>query len=402
MRTDTSSQRRTELGEARERLYSVVSFHGRVEMVPLSNADGRVLIEEITATRSVPHYTRAAMDGYAVRSEDTVGAEDRSPVTLDKTEGQVRAGEAARIHTGGLLPAGADAVIMVERTEDIAGEVVIFDSVVEGKNVAPAGEDVEAGERLFEPGRRLNPPDLGLLKSVGIREVPVADNPAVSVIPTGEEIVDGDPAPGETVETNGLMVSRYVTRWGGTPDHRGIVADEPAALRSVIERELSNDLVVTIGGSSIGERDIVPETVAELGEVFVHGVAIKPGHPVALGEIKGTPVIMLPGYPVSSVINAVQFLRPAINWLCGSTPRALPSVKARLREELRSETGLRTFARVRVDERDGRNVVVPVQTSGAGVLSSVTRATGWVEIDEHRKEVATGESVTVQDWDRTV
>ncbi|WP_135821015.1 molybdopterin molybdotransferase MoeA [Halostella litorea] len=396
--TDAGFKDRTRLDEARATLREAVSGTDRTERVPLTAADGRVVAERVTAERPVPHYRRAAMDGYAVRAADTFGASDRSPAVLRPADA-VGPDRATRVHTGSELPEGADAVVMVEHVEAVGGDLEVFDAVAEGENVAPVGEDVSAGRTLYEPGHRLRPSDLGMLKSVGVDEVAVYDRPSVGVIPTGEELVQRDPDPGEVIETNGLTVSRYVERWGGRAEYRDVVTDDRAALRAAVQRDLTKDVVVTTGGSSVGERDLIPEVVADLGEVLVHGVALKPGHPVAFGVVEDTPVLMLPGYPVACIVNAVQFLRPALK-RAGRLPlHDHPTVEARLDRKIPSEPGTRTFARVSLEERDGERVAVPTRASGSGVLSSVALADGWVEIADGREGVAAGETVAVQDWE---
>jgi molybdopterin molybdotransferase len=406
---------KTRLVEARERLLEAVSPHDRTEAVSLASADGRVLAETVVAERNVPHYPRAAMDGYAVRAADTFGASDRSPEVLRRSK-ELTPDSAVRVHTGSELPAGADAVVMIEQVEEreapgaskgasgnAASEVEVFDAVAEGENVAPVGEDVKSGQRLYDPGHRLRPSDLGLLKSVGVDTVAVRERPTVGVIPTGEELVQSDPDPGEVVETNGLTVSRYVERWGGEANYREVVTDDRDALRAAVQRDLTKDVVVTTGGSSVGERDLLPEVVGDLGEILFHGVALKPGHPVAVGVVEKTPVVMLPGYPVACIINAVQFLRPALKAVGGLAPDDHPTTEARLDRKIRSEPGIRTFARVELDEADdgeaGEPIATPTRASGSGVLSSVALADGWVEVPEGREGIPEGETVAVQDWE---
>ncbi|MCD2199991.1 molybdopterin molybdotransferase MoeA [Halobacterium sp. KA-4] len=391
-RHDAGFKERTRVEAARERLLDRVAVHDRTERVALEEADGRTVATAVTAERDVPHYRRAAMDGFAVRAEDTFGASDRSPAIL-------REDEAERVHTGSAVPEWADAVVMIEQTDTADGDVEVFSAVGEGENVAPVGEDVEAGDRLYEPGHRLRPSDLGLLKSVGLREVEVYERPDVAVVPTGEELVQDDPEPGEVVETNGLTVSRLVKRWGASPRYEDVVTDDETALADAIEANVDADVVVTTGGSSVGERDLIPEVVDDLGEVFVHGVALRPGHPVALGEVAGTPVVMLPGYPVACIVNAVQFLRPAVKRVGGMPLDDLPSVQARLDGKIRSEPGVRTFARVRLRESDGERVAEPVSASGSGVLSSVALADGWVVVPEQTEGIDAGETVAVENWE---
>jgi molybdopterin molybdotransferase len=407
---------RTRVDEALARLEAAVSGHDRTDRVALGRADGRTLAETVTAPTPVPGYDRAAMDGYAVRARDTFGAADRSPAVLRAhdadADATVAPGEAVRVHTGSALPDGADAVVMVEHTEPVGDEVEVFDAVAEGENVGDVGEDVAEGTELYHPGHRLRPSDLGLLKSVGVDQVTVYEPPTVGVIPTGEELVQRDPEPGEIVETNGLTVSRLADRWGAVPTYRNVVDDDPEAIRAAIQRDLAKDVVVTTGGSSVGERDYTPEVVDDLGEVLVHGVALKPGHPAALGVVEGTPVVMLPGYPVACIVNAVQFLRPILKQVGNLPVPPHPTTEARLARKITSEPGTRTFARVRLtdgaatdDEGDSGAdatddpVAEPTRASGAGVLSSVALADGWVVVPEGREGIDAGETVTVEDWE---
>jgi molybdopterin molybdotransferase len=400
---DSGFKEVTRVPAARERLLDRVSPVG-ADTVELARAEGRALAAPVEARRAVPGYTRAAMDGWAVRAEDTFGASDRSPAVLRASEGDgaVGPGEAARVHTGSELPDGADAVVMIEHTDEFGAEVEVFDAVPEGENVAPPDEDVAAGQALYPEGHQLRPSDLGLLKSAGLRELAVYRRPTVGVIPTGEELVQADPDPGEVVETNGLTVSQYVERWGGRATYRDVVTDDEQALRAAVQRDLTKDVVVTTGGSSVGERDLIPEVVDRLGEVFVHGVALKPGHPAALGVVEGTPVVMLPGYPVACIVNAVQFLRPAIKRAAGLPCRDHPTRRATLTRKIPSEPGVRTFARVRLSEPDGEDdelTATPTRASGSGVLSSVALADGWVVVPEGVEGYDAGRTVDVEDWE---
>lgn len=397
-RTESGFKERTRVAAARDRLLDRVTTIDRTERVPLGAADGRALAEPVRSDRDVPHYRRAAMDGYAVRASDTFGASERSPTVL-RIGDEPGPGRAARVHTGSEVPDEADAVVMIEDVGRFEDELEVFDAVAAGDNVAPVGEDVAAGQALYEPGHRLRPSDLGMLKSVGVDEIEVRARPTVGVVPTGEELVQHDPDPGEVIETNGLTVSRLVDRWSGHAEYREIVTDDPDALRAAIQRDLTKDVVVTTGGSSVGERDLVPEVIDDLGEVIVHGVALKPGHPVALGIVEETPVIALPGYPVACIVNAVQFLRPVLKRRGGLSIEDPPTVDATLGRKLTSEPGTRTFARVSLEETDDGRVAEPTRASGSGVLSSVALADGWIEIPEDREGIPDGSRVTVQNWE---
>ena len=390
---------RTRIADARETLLAAVTPHERTERLPLADADGRALAEPAVAPADVPSYDRAAMDGFAVRAADTFGASDRSPNVLRVVDGSVAPGEAARVHTGSDVPDGADAVVMVEHTDRFGDELEVFDALAEGENVGERGEDVREGDALFDAGHELRPSDLGLLRSVGIEEVSVYERPRVAVVPTGEELVESDPGPGQVIETNGLTVSRLVERWGGEASYRDIVVDDADLLREAVESDLDHDVIVTTGGSSVGERDLIPDVISDIGEVLVHGVALKPGHPVALGLVEETPVVMLPGYPVACVVNAFQFLRPVLKHV-GSLPnRPFPTVEATLTRKIPSSPGTRTFARVRLDESGDEPTAEPTRTSGSGILSSVALADGWVQVPEEKEGYEEGEPVTVEGWE---
>jgi molybdopterin molybdotransferase len=409
--SEAGFKERTRVSTARERLLDVPPID-RTGRIPLSAADGRTVAEPIDAVMNVPHYARAAMDGWAVRAEDTFGASDRSPAIVRPSDA-MGPDRAVRVHTGSELPEGADAVVMIEETERVGEELELFDAVAAGENVGPVGEDVEAGQRLYEPGHTLRPSDLGLLKGTGVGTVEAVEHPEVAVVPTGEELVQSDPDPGEIVETNRFTISRLAERWGADVTRRGIVTDDHDALRAAVQRDLVRDVVVTTGGSSVGERDLIPEVVSDLGEVFVHGVALKPGHPVALGRVEGTTVVMLPGYPVAAIVNSVQFLRPLIAHLGGRPLEPLPTREATLARKIRSEPGVRTFVRVTLEANDSGQKAngskqragdpgfdaTPTRASGSGVLSSVALADGWVVVEESREGIPEGETVTVQEWE---
>jgi len=401
-RRTSGFKNRTRLDAAVDRLLAAVEPHDRTERLPLNMADGRAVATTITAPNPVPGYDRAAMDGFAVRAADTFGAGERSPSILETVppEDEVVSGTATAVDTGSELPAGADAVVMIEQVETNGEEIHVHQAVAEGENVGDAGEDVAEGETLYEPGHRLRPSDLGLVKSVGLWKLDVFKKPTVGVVPTGEELVEVDPDPGEIIETNGLTVAQYVTRWGGEATYRDIVTDDESALRAAIQRDLTKDIIVTTGGSSVGERDLLPEIVDDLGELLVHGVGIKPGYPVAIGVVEETPVVMLPGYPVSCLVNAVQFLRPAVKKVGNLPIEPLPSREATLSRKIPSEPGSRTFARVETAvDGSGDRTATPTRAGGAGVLSSVALADGWVVVPEDREGYASGDRVVVEDWE---
>lgn len=400
--SDAELGRVTRFADARTQLRQHCQPHGRVTSVAVGRARGRTAAETVHAPRPVPHYERAAVDGFAVRAEDTVGASGRSPVRLDETTGTVQEGTAVRVHTGSARPEGADAVVMVEHVDRRMEGLAVYDAVAPGENVAPVGEDIEEGAQLLAAGDHIAPADQALVRAVGLDELTVRERPRVSVVPTGEELVEADPEVGEVVETNGPMLSSLVDRWGGGVTPRDPVADDEAALREAIERDCDHDVVVTSGGTAAGERDHVADAIDALGELVVHGVSLQPGTPVGVGVVAETPVLALPGYPVSCLVTAVQFLRPALAWVDGHEPQPYPTVPAQLDGKLRSEPGTRTFARVTLEQRPDNGPTwqaTPLRVAGAGALSSVAFADGWVEIPEEREGIPAGETVPVQRWD---
>lgn len=402
----------TPLAAARERLLDLVDPVARTETVPLEAADGRVAAETVTAERAIPHYERVAMDGYALRAGDTTSASSRTPVRFEVGD-RVEHDTAVAVDTGEVVPEGADAVLPIEDTQSVDDGRLVVDSVPPGANVAPVGEDVAVGDSVVDAGERLTPAHLGLLRGVGVEEVPVYERPEIALLPTGEELVPSDPAPGEIVETNSLVVGRYVERWNGTARRREPTIDDTNALCDSLEGNTDADVVVTMGGTSVGERDVVPATVDAIGEMLVHGVGFRPGHPVGIGVIDGTPVLTLPGYPVGCLVAANLLLRPALATAGHLSPRAPPTTVATLERKIASDLGTRTYARVALDEADtvddrmptdtdagdGTSTATPIRARGSGVLSSVSEADGWVVVAESSEGIPAGETVAVEHWE---
>ena len=364
------------------------------ENLPVEDCDGRVIAEDIIAGMDVPHYRRAAMDGFAVRASDTLGAGTTSPVIL-KTGDRIGNGKCVRVHTGSPVPEGADAVVMIEDTETHGGSVEVFAQLHPLKNVGEIGEDIRKGEMIVHKGKRLRPCDIAVIASMGIRDINVCRKPVVAIIPTGEELIPrGDVVPetGEVYETNGLMTELYVRKWGGLPRLLDIVTDNPEMIKSAIEKNLDADMILISGGTSVGKRDFVPGVVASLGELVVHGVGISPGKPTALGIINGKPVVCMPGYPVAGIVALYWFGREALRKL-GNVPVEFDTtVHAVLSEKIASRTGFKTFARVKLE--NGK--AIPLATSGAGILSSVSKADGFVVIPENIEGYDKGEKVEVK------
>lgn len=363
------------------------------EEVALESADGRVLAEPASAPRDVPHYDRSAMDGYAVRSADTAGASRAGPVRL-RVASEVLPLHGVPVQTGSALPRGADAVLPQEDAERDGPRLDVLRRVREGEHVGRRGEDVAAGDLVFPVGHALRPADLGLLRLLGIERVRVRRRPCVGILVTGEELLPrcADPEPGRMVDGNGIMLLAACSRWGGDPGLVAVYSDDPLRIAGELERAAGrSDLVVTSGGTSVGARDQVVEALQAVGEVAFHGVAIQPARPVAAGRIAEVPVVCLPGFPAATFIAAFAFVRPTLARLRGGPPLTPCSRRGRLARKIVSTLGLRSYTRVRLDG----DRVEPLRTSGAGVLSSIARADGFVITPENSEGHPEGAEVEV-------
>lgn len=390
----------TPYAEARNCVQSTCTPHERRETVSTADALGRVAAEAVDAPRQRPHYERVTTDGIAVRAADTFEASERSPVRLSEGTAPLSEGEGVPVGAGHQVPAGATAVVGVAHTKRRDDGIDVFDAVAVGANVASTGSEVETGDRLLDHGQRLTPTGVSLLQATGVETVTVFERPRVAVIPTGDSLVETAPEPGEHVETNREMVESLVERWGGDAFVRDTVTGR-SAIREVLSGTLDADGVVTTGCSSVGTDDVVPDIVDSIGTLQFHGVTIDPGHSVGFGTVEETPVLLLPGSPHSAYLDAVQFLRPALASLGGTTTTTPPSLTARLDGKLPSEPGTRTFAQVTLDtDESGTRRATPLCVGSACRLSTLPAGDGWVEIFEETEGIPSGERVEVQQWDR--
>jgi molybdopterin molybdotransferase len=396
------------------------------ETIPLRTAAGRVLAAPVISNIDVPGFDRATMDGYAVVADDTEGASSYNRVYLrvvgvampgSRFEGTIRRGEAIRIMTGAPLPAGSDAVLPAEVVEadDESDTIAAIASVSPAKNVGRRGEDIVERTVVLPTGRALRPQDLGVVSSIGVAEVTVVRRPRVRLIITGNELLPAGSQPRDFMITdaNGPMLAALIERDGGIGDFPGIVRDDADAIRAALglgppaasaqaataakksgpsEHEDSNDLVIVSGGSSVGVEDLAPMIVAAHGELAVHGIAMRPSSPTGLGRIGNRLVFLLPGNPVSALCAYDFFAGRAIRAL-GGRAKEWPyrTVRAALTRKISSQIGRVDYARVRLDE--GR--VEPLSVSGASVLSSTTRADGFVLIDDDSEGFPAGADVDV-------
>jgi molybdopterin molybdotransferase len=371
------------------------------EKIPLNEAAGRVLAREIVSEVDVPGFARSMMDGFAVRGEDTYGATpyNRLPLRIvgqsmpgRPFQGHVAAGEAVRIMTGAPLPAGADAVLPAENTQLDGTDLFALDQVSSNKNVGQVGEDVRAGGVAAAAGRMLRPQDVGLLSSLGCSTVPVVRKPRVRILITGNEILPAGTRPEgfRIADANGPMLTALAARDGAEPLVSDIIPDDPVALRAALEQPA--DIIVVSGGSSVGQEDYVPTLLAEMGELAIHGIAMRPSSPTGMGRLLGRLVFLLPGNPVSCLCAYDFFAGRAIR-AAGGRSRDWPyrTIRARLARKLVSTVGRLDYARVSV----AGNTAEPLAISGASILSSTTRADGFVIVPADSEGFPAGAEVDV-------
>ncbi len=385
------------LDEARRRFEANLAVQNILEQtgaeaVPIAEALGRVTATPIWAPLSSPHYHGSAMDGAAVRSEDTLGASEATPVRL-------RLGEQATwVDTGDPLPSTANAVIMIEHIQTIGDEIEIMAPVAPWQHVRSMGEDIVATELVLPAGRVLDPVDLGAAAACGCTEIVVRRRPRVAILPTGSELVSPgtDVKPGDIIEFNSLMLAGQVTQWGGTARRLPVTPDVYPVLKERISRALDeHDVVVVNAGSSAGSEDFTATIVGELGELLVHGVAIRPGHPLILGVARGKPILGIPGYPVSAVLTSELFVRPLLYRMLGVPAPRRPTIQATMTRKVLSPMGEDEYLRVKLGKVGGRIVATPLQR-GAGVIMSLVRADGIALIPRLSEGVHAGADVTVE------
>lgn len=373
------------------------------EQVELLESLGRVLAAPLPADRDLPPFHRATRDGYAVRAADL----QSTPAEL-RVVGEIKAGDApsitlgagecAAIMTGAPLPAGADAVVMVEYTEAHGDRVVIQRAAQAGENFVPAGSEARAGQALVESGTRCTHTHIAVAAATGCTSLEVYRRPRVAILPTGDEIVEvgQQPAPTEIRNSNSCSLAAQVAAAGGEPWQLPIAPDEPTRLRALIEQGLQADLLLLSGGVSAGKYDLVEPALAELGaEFFFRGVLIQPGRPLVFGRARGRYFLGLPGNPISTMVTFELFARAVLDALSGASPAALPFASARLARELRTRTGLTRFLPARLSGGPETPTVELVPWQGSGDLVAVSRANCYVVVPPDRETIPAGEAVTI-------
>ncbi len=402
---------------AREKLLAHLP-QGKLDSEPLASASalGRIAAEDILAPHPLPEFPRTAVDGYAVRARDTYGASDSLPAYLQLVGEvpmgkappfEVGAGQCALIHTGGMLPKGADAVVMLEYTQpttetskDRAGfprEIEFFKSVACGENVITVGEDVGKDQIVVRKGTVLRPAEIGGLMALGITSLRVAKLVTVGLISTGDEVIEPDqnPQPGQVRDINSYTLSALVEKSGGVAKRYGIISDQFSDLKEAAARALSEcDMVIITAGSSASTRDMTAEVIRQLGApgVLAHGINTRPGKPTILGVCNGKAVIGLPGNPVSALVNGYLFVVPVIEKLLGALPRPKPTVQAKLTVNLPSQAGREDWWPVKLTLENGKWIADPI-FGKSNLIFTLAAADGLLKIPADATGLSAGEMV---------
>lgn len=397
--------------QARHTLFQYLSPPPRSLKIPLLQSLDCRLAAEIRAVDNVPGFDRSTMDGFAVRATDTFGASEGLPAYLDvggqvlmgqAPKGEIKVGQGWAIPTGGMLPQGADAVVMVEYTEELDGRTIgVTKPVAPGENVVRQGDDVAAGMVVLKPGHRIRPQDLGLLSAVGITEVAVYPPLKVGILSTGDEIVapDETPNPGQVRDINSYTLYGLVLENGCIPKLYGIVQDHFEALQEAMYKAMQeNDLILVSGGSSVGARDVTARVIDSLGQpgVLFHGIAVKPGKPSIGAVVNGKFIFGLPGHPVSAMVVFELLVQPLLRsgGIAGELERNF-SLKARMARNMHSATGREDYIRVQLEERGGELWAEPV-LGKSGLIATMVRADGIAKIPSTKEGIEAGEFVEIR------
>lgn len=400
------------LEKALELLLFYISFRCLPpENIPIEESYDRIVYEDIISPEDLPGFDKSTVDGFAVRAEDTFGAKEGMPVYLT-VKGEVpmgeipnfslNPGECAGISTGGMLPEGANAVIMIEHVNIIDKNLIeILKPVSPGENVIFKDEDIKKGEVVFKAGHKLRPQDVGALAGLGITEIKVVKKPKVAIILTGDEIVPHNEkiTPGKVRDINSFTLKGLIKEHGGTPVKIGIVKDKYSAIKKATEKALNiSDIVLITGGTSAGVKDLTMKIIDEFGSpgVIFHGVSMKPGKPIIAGVCNGKPVFGLPGHPVAVYICFKLFVKPVIEKMLGITQQEYKKViRAKIGRNIHSQAGRTDYIRVYLKEKNGELWAIPL-LSKSGLIMSLAKADGIVIIPSELLGIEKGEIVEVE------
>ena len=393
--------------EALDKILTKIQFKG-VEKIPLDQALGRVMAEDVVSRINNPPLDNSAMDGYAVIAEDIQSATPENPVKLEMIEeiaagytakGTLKPGQTMRIMTGAPIPPGADAVLMQEDTQKDGNAILCLDKADVAENIRRAGEDVKIGEGVIKKGTTLSPAHIGMLAVIGRSQIAVSQRPTVAILSTGDEILELDETPQgpQIFNSNGHMLAAQIKSAGGIPVYLGIAKDTEKDLMEKFEWALKADIVVSSGGVSVGDYDLVKSSLQKMGQdMLFWKVAMKPGKPLAFGRIGKTPIFGLPGNPVSSFVSFEQFVRPSLRKVLGCSDLSHKTVQAKLTRTINKKPGRLHFLSSIVSWTDGEYTVTPAGEQGSGILKSAANANGLLIFPLEAEEIKQGQEVAVQ------
>jgi molybdenum cofactor synthesis domain-containing protein len=402
--SEKNRRKKIPLEEARKIVLDTATEIG-VEKVKFADARNRVLAEDVVSEMNNPPFDRAMMDGYVVVSEDTKVASTSNPVTMrivgsvsigESPTMTLKRGEAIKIMTGAPIPDGADSVLRVEFSQEEDGKVKVFEPIPIGRDISPIGEDIKTGDVVLKKGRILKPGDLGVLAATGNLNVRVRKMPKVAIVSTGSELLEPgeELRPGSIYDINTYTLSALVKEIGGDIIIHDIIRDDEKELEELLTSDF--DVLILSGATSVGEKDFVPEVIGKHGKILFHGTDVRPGSPVGFGVVAGRPVFMLPGFPVSCITTFELLVTPFLQKMLG-TKVAPPhhTVDGVLKKSIQSQKGRVNFVRVRVFQEGGRLIVSPVASKGSSLITTLSKADGFVLVNEKKKGIVAGEKVKV-------
>lgn len=399
-----------QLSEVRSIIGATFKAKAGMEYVSLMEGIGRVLGQGINSNENIPGFNRSTVDGYAVKANNTYGSSESMPTFFDLvgeikmgeySEKELFEGEAIYVPTGGMVPKGADAVVMIEHVELIEDLLNVFEQVSPRQNVVFEDEDIKIGELVLKKGHRLRPQDLGGLAAIGITDIPVLKKVKVGIMSTGDEIVSPETKklkPGQIRDINGISISAAVKAIGGEVTYKGIVKDNFKEYFKVAQALLEEvDFLILSGGSSMGTKDFTSQIMNELGKpgVLVHGISIKPGKPTIIANCNGKPVMGLPGHPVSAMVLFEIFGKQIINQLQGvEDNNYIKQLKAKTNRNIPSQVGRTDYIRVNLELKEEELWVVPI-FGKSGLITNLVRADGMIEIPQNKEGIVAGQTVNV-------
>ena len=370
--------------------------------IPIKEAINRVLSSDIIVKEDLPRFDKSAVDGYAMLANDTIGASQFKSVSFSLTTAKkISSKQAIQVWTGNPIPEGADSVVMMENTKKHNSQLEIYTQLPKWANVSKKGEDVQSGEIGLKSGTRLKPHHLALIAALGYSSIKVTRKPRIAVLATGNELVDsgGSISFGKIFESNRIAISGLCKELDSEPIDLGIAKDDVNDLSEKINLGLNNcDALITTGGTSVGQFDLLPEVVNKIGNpgVIVHGMALRPAMPTGLAVVGGKPILLLSGNPVAAMIGFEVFMRPLISRMLGLNSDKRQTIYGIMNRKVATRLGRKTYLRVRIFQKNTEFIVEPISARGSGIISSMTKANGFVVVPANREGIRKGELVSVQ------